>query len=95
MLATKLHGSEGGERPLLIVHGLFGSGRNWGVIARALSARRPVLTVDMRNHGDSPRTDSHTYADMADDLAQMIAAHGGRADVVGHSMGGKAAMVLP
>ena len=94
VLATKLHGAFDGARPLLIVHGLFGSGRNWGVIARNLSRTRPVLTVDMRNHGDSPRTETHTYADMAADLADIVAAHGGQADVVGHSMGGKAAMVL-
>ena len=80
--------------PVLIAHGLFGSGRNWGVIARRLAERRPVIAVDMRNHGDSPRCPTQSYADMADDLAQVIAAHGGRADVLGHSMGGKAAMML-
>ena len=80
--------------PLLIAHGLFGSGRNWGVIARRLADRREVLAVDMRNHGDSPRFATQSYADMAADLAEVIAAHGGRADVLGHSMGGKAAMLL-
>jgi esterase len=80
--------------PLLIAHGLFGSARNWGVIARRLSDRREVLAVDMRNHGDSPRFPTQSYADMAADLAGVIAAHGGRADVLGHSMGGKAAMML-
>lgn len=80
--------------PLLIAHGLFGSARNWGVIARRLADRREVLAVDMRNHGDSPRFATQSYADMAADLAGVIAAHGGRADVLGHSMGGKAAMVL-
>lgn len=80
--------------PVLIVHGLFGSGRNWGVIARRLAETRPVIAVDMRNHGDSPRFPTQSYADMAADLAEVIAAHGGRADVLGHSMGGKAAMVL-
>ena len=80
--------------PVLIAHGLFGSGRNWGVIARRLAETRPVIAVDMRNHGDSPRFATQGYADMAGDLAQVIAAHGGRADVLGHSMGGKAAMVL-
>lgn len=80
--------------PVLIVHGLFGSGRNWGVIARRLAETRPVIAVDMRNHGDSPRFPTQSYADMAGDLAQVIAAHGDRADVLGHSMGGKAAMVL-
>ena len=80
--------------PVLIVHGLFGSGRNWGVIARRLAETRPLIAVDMRNHGDSPRFPTQGYADMAGDLAEVIAAHGGRADVLGHSMGGKAAMVL-
>jgi pimeloyl-ACP methyl ester carboxylesterase len=80
--------------PLLIAHGLFGSARNWGVIARRLADRRQVLAVDMRNHGDSPRFATQSYADMAADLAEVIAANGGRADVLGHSMGGKAAMLL-
>ena len=66
--------------PLLIAHGLFGSARNWGVIARRLSDRREVLAVDMRNHGDSPRFPTQSYADMAADLAGVIATHGGRAD---------------
>lgn len=80
--------------PLLIVHGLFGSGRNFGAIARALSARREVVTLDQRNHGDSPWFPSHSYADMAADLAEVIGAEGRQMDVLGHSMGGKAAMVL-
>ena len=41
--------------PLVIAHGLFGSGRNWGVIARRLADIRDVWAVDMRNHGESPR----------------------------------------
>lgn len=93
MLTTLRHGEATGV-PLLIVHGLFGSARNWGAIARRLSATRPVLTVDQRNHGDSPWFESHSYPDMAADLAEVIAAHGGTADVLGHSMGGKAAMQL-
>lgn len=93
MLNTLSHGTPGGL-PLVIVHGLFGSGRNWGVIGKRLADRWHVLTPDMRNHGDSPRTDSHSYFDLANDLAEVIDAHGGRAHVVGHSMGGKSAMVL-
>ena len=80
--------------PLLIAHGLFGSGRNWGVIARRLADSRAVITVDMRNHGDSPRFATQSYPEMAADLAEVIMAHGGIADVLGHSMGGKTAMVL-
>ncbi len=94
MLNQILHGTPTDQPPLIIVHGLYGSARNWGVIAKRLSDERQVVTVDLRNHGDSPWTESHTYQDMADDLAEVIMSHGGRADVMGHSMGGKAAMVL-
>jgi pimeloyl-ACP methyl ester carboxylesterase len=94
MLATQIHGSPTDAPPLLIAHGLFGSARNWGVIAKRLSDRREVIAVDMRNHGASPWTQDHRYHDLAGDLAEVIAAHGGRADILGHSMGGKAAMAL-
>jgi len=94
MLSTQIHGSPTAAPPLVIVHGLFGSARNWGVIAKRLSDTRQVIAVDMRNHGDSPWAPGHTYPDLAADLAEVIAAHGDRADVLGHSMGGKAAMVL-
>lgn len=94
MLNVIRHGAAGSNPPLLIVHGLYGSGRNWGVIARRLADERLVLAPDMRNHGDSFRSDSHSYADLAADLAEVIEAEGAPADVVGHSMGGKAAMVL-
>lgn len=94
MLNTVLTGPATDLPPLLIVHGLYGSARNWGVIAKRLSDERQVISVDMRNHGESPRFDTQTYADMAGDLAKVIRAHGGRADVLGHSMGGKASMIL-
>lgn len=90
-LARTEHDSGGDAPPLLIAHGLFGSARNWGVIARRLSDRGPVTAVDMRNHGNSPWTDSHGYADLAEDLAAIA---GPGWDVLGHSMGGKAAMML-
>lgn len=95
MLNIVHHGSEEQASPLLIVHGLYGSARNWGVIAKRLSDRGPVLAVDQRNHGSSPWYDTQTYQDMADDLAQVIEAEGiGPVDLLGHSMGGKASMVL-
>ncbi len=94
MLAHVTHGQDTALPPLLIVHGLFGSGRNWGVIARHLAETRRVVVVDMRNHAGSPWAPSHRYPDLAADLAEVIAAEGGRFDVLGHSMGGKAAMVL-
>ncbi|EAR52026.1 Esterase/lipase/thioesterase [Oceanicola granulosus HTCC2516] len=86
-LNADIYGEEG--EPLLLVHGLFGSARNFGVLARRLSDRWQVTVPDQRNHGLSPWHDSHSYFDMAQDLAPLA---GG--DVVGHSMGGKAAMVL-
>ena len=91
MLNTIVHGTPTDKPKLLIAHGLFGSARNWGVIAKRLSAERQVVAVDMRNHGLSPWFDTHTYHDMADDLASLIDEP---VDVLGHSMGGKAAMVL-
>jgi len=96
MLTTILHRSQTtpDRPPLLIAHGLFGSGRNWGVIARRLADRRDVIAVDMRNHGTSPRMPTQSYPDMAADLAEVIRALGGPVDLVGHSMGGKAAMQL-
>ncbi|SFI90123.1 alpha/beta fold hydrolase [Jannaschia pohangensis] len=94
MLNTIRHGTPTDRPPLLIAHGLFGSARNWGVIAKRLSDSRAVIAVDMRNHGDSPWYDSHSYPDLAADLARVIEAEGGPMDVLGHSMGGKAAMVL-
>ena len=80
--------------PLLIAHGLFGSARNWGAVAKRLSSDRKVVAVDMRNHGSSPWDDAHGYGDLAADLATVIEREGGAIDVLGHSMGGKAAMML-
>jgi esterase len=79
---------------LVIAHGLYGSGRNWGVIARRLADRREVVAVDMRNHGDSPRFPTQSYPEMAADLAEVIEDIGAPVDLLGHSMGGKAAMQL-
>lgn len=82
------------QPPLIIAHGLFGSARNWGAVSKRLAEKRPVVAVDLRNHGDSFRDPDQSYEAMADDLAEVVAAEGGRADVLGHSMGGKAAMTL-
>jgi len=79
---------------LLLAHGLFGSGRNWRAIAKRLAAEFHVTTVDMRNHAGSFRSDEMTYPAMATDLAEVIDASGPPAMLLGHSMGGKAAMAL-
>lgn len=94
MLNLIRHGTETTKRPLLVAHGLFGSARNWGVVAKRLSADREVVVADMRNHGESFHADAHGYEDLAADLAEVIEAEGAPMDVMGHSMGGKAAMVL-
>ena len=94
MLNMLTHGEPTSRPPLLIAHGLYGSARNWGVIAKRLSDSRQVIAVDMRNHGASPRTSTHSYPEMAADLAEVIDRIGGPVEVMGHSMGGKAAMVL-
>jgi esterase len=84
-----------GASPLVILHGLFGSARNWGAIGRRLSARHRVLAMDLRNHGASPRAEAMDYASMAADVAQTMGAAGAApAALLGHSMGGKAAMAL-
>ena len=94
-LALTRHAGPRDAPPLVIAHGLFGSGRNWGVLARRLAEGREVLAVDMRNHGASDWADDHGYGPMAADLAETIAAEtDGPVDLLGHSMGGKAAMML-
>lgn len=94
-LATQIHGSPSDQPTLVIAHGLFGSGRNWGVIGKRLSDRGQVVCVDMRNHAGSDWADSHSYTDLARDLAETIGALGlEQVDLLGHSMGGKAAMML-
>ena len=80
------------KTPLLIVHGLYGSARNWGVISKRLSDEREVFAIDQRNHGDSRWCETQSYFDMAGDLQEFLK-HFGSMAVLGHSMGGKAAMV--
>ena len=80
--------------PLLILHGLLGSARNWGAVVKSLGEKRRVLALDLPNHGSSPWTEVMDYPFMAREVAKVIEHLGGRAAVMGHSMGGKTAMVL-
>ena len=81
--------------PIVILHGLLGSGRNWTSIAKRLAARHKVVTLDLRNHGGSPWADEMSYALMAADVRAYIEqAALGPTTVIGHSMGGKTAMRL-
>ena len=94
MLSYKYYPStQTNKSPLLIVHGLYGSARNWGVISKRLANEREVFAVDQRNHGESPWRETQNYFDMAEDLKEFLENFGPMA-VLGHSMGGKAAMVL-
>ena len=79
--------------PLVILHGLFGSGTNWRTLARQFAESFDVILVDARNHGRSPHAPAHSYVDMSADLLHtMDCANVQSAHLLGHSMGGKTAM---
>jgi esterase len=81
--------------PVVLLHGLFGAARNWGGIQKRLAQRHRVLAMDLRNHGDSPRAEGMAAGLLARDVAETLQARGIRqAAVLGHSLGGKAAMAL-
>ncbi len=85
--------------PLVILHGLFGSGANWQTAAKELSNDRVVLTPDLRNHGRSPWADEAGFEPMTEDLAELqrelSPGTGSRPiAVMGHSLGGKIAMLF-
>jgi esterase len=95
-MAELLNYNQQGEgEPLLIIHGLFGSSRNWKTLAGRFAENYRVITLDLRNHGDSFHAPSMSYADMVQDILTLIDAlkiectH-----IIGHSMGGKVAMKL-
>lgn len=86
-------GSQGPN--VIILHGLFGSSDNWLPQAKMLSEQYRVYLPDLRNHGQSPHTDEFDYRVMAEDLKKFIDDHKIEAPaIIGHSMGGKAAMTL-
>ena len=84
----------GAGEPLVILHGLLGTARNWGMIAKELGKSWRVFAVDMPNHGASPWCDRMDYPFMAEQVGDWIAERFPNAIVMGHSMGGKAAMTL-
>jgi len=84
-----------GEPPIVLLHGLLGSSRNWQTVGRELAATRRVFALDLRNHGQSPHDPDVSYPAMAADVAAWLDAQGlGAAELVGHSMGGKVAMLI-
>lgn len=83
----------GQGQAIVLIHGLFGSYENLGVIARALAGQWQVINLDMRNHGRSDWHDSMSYALMAEDVKETLDHLGlEQVMVLGHSMGGKIAM---
>ena len=79
----------------VVLHGLFGSGKNWRSFAGSLEEDFQVWTLDARNHGDSPHADSMNYQQMAEDVARFFAENELKNVILlGHRMGGKTAMQL-
>ena len=91
-----LNAAESGQGPpLALLHGLFGRSQNLATLARKLSASFRVLSLDLRNHGASPHAPGMSYRDMAEDVHETLTAHDALpAAILGHSMGGKVAMML-
>ncbi len=84
-----------GQSPMIVLHGLLGSSRNWLSTGRDLARHFHVFALDARNHGKSPHAPKMTYEVMAQDIIGWMDGQGlARATVVGHSMGGKTAMLL-
>ena len=85
----------GAGRPVLLLHGLLGSGNNMGSLARHLQERYQILSLDLRNHGRSGQSCVMNYPAMAVDVLHFLERQGiDQCALVGHSMGGKVAMQL-
>ena len=81
--------------PVVVLHGLFGAARNWRSISGVLARQHRILALDLRNHGRSPWSADMGYPAMAADVAAYLETHElARASLIGHSLGGKAAMWL-
>ena len=82
---------------LFIFHGLFGRGKNWQTFSKNLSKEKKqiVVTVDLRNHGGNDFEDDMSYISMMNDVVNLFKYLGVKStNLLGHSMGGKLAMVI-
>ncbi|MCX7729221.1 MAG: alpha/beta fold hydrolase, partial [Bacteroidia bacterium] len=86
----------GENKPLVILHGLFGQSDNWATLAKKMAdSGIQAITVDLRNHGQSPHTNEMDYEMMAQDVFELMQElHLESPIILGHSMGGKVAMML-
>ncbi|MGC6505256.1 MAG: alpha/beta fold hydrolase [Coraliomargaritaceae bacterium] len=82
-----------GAEPLVILHGLLGSSRNWSAVGKSLQEHFDVHLLDLRNHGRSPHAESMRWAELSGDvLAYLDHAELDSVVLLGHSLGGKIAM---
>jgi pimeloyl-ACP methyl ester carboxylesterase len=85
----------GAGSPVVIMHGLYGSGDNWYTVARELATSHTVYLVDQRNHGNSPHHAEHGYNNLSGDLYEFMHHHKlNKAILLGHSMGGKTVLAF-
>lgn len=96
MLNYRIHGDlDSDTMPLIVQHGLLGSLDNWNTFAAKQKVERPVIALDMRNHGHSPHIKGMSYTQMAADVLEVLDyLQLSVVDLMGHSMGGKVAMSL-
>ena len=74
-----LHAIQAGEGPpIVLLHGLFGAARNFGMIQRALASRYRTIALDMRNHGESPHASDMRYPTQAEDVRDTLRLPGRR-----------------
>lgn len=85
----------GSGKPLIIIHGVFGSSDNWQTLGKTFSEKFKVYLVDLRNHGNSPHSVEFDYDVMVKDVVELMSDEDiDQAHILGHSMGGKVAMHL-
>ena len=93
ILHSKIYGENNSSTPLLVLHGLFGMLDNWGSFGKEMGEYFPVHLLDLRNHGKSFHSENMSHDDLAEDILNYMKAHNiEKANLLGHSLGGKAVM---